>query len=101
VDISCYIDNIIGAGVDGDTATLLFVDQDGKLGTTPLPNTGNLPSGQALLGKVRELQTTVAGQAKAIAVLTAQLKEQAAQIRKVSAQLELSKPAAQVVSYKQ
>jgi len=101
VDDSCYIDNIIGAGVDGDTATLLFVDQDGKLGTTPLPNTGNLPSGQALLGKVRELQTTVAGQAKAIAVLTAQLKEQAAQIRKVSAQLELSKPAAQVVSYKQ
>jgi hypothetical protein len=101
VDDSCYIDNIIGAGVDAGTAALVFVDQDGKLGTTALPNTGNLPSGQALLEKVRELQTTVAQQAKAIDVLTAQLKEQAAQIQKVSAQLDLTKPAAQVVSYGQ
>jgi hypothetical protein len=31
----------------------------------------------------------------------ATVKEQAAQIQKVSAQLEVSKPAAQVVSYKQ
>jgi len=38
---------------------------------------------------------------KAIDVLTAQLKEQAAQIQKVSAQLEVSKLAAQVVSYEQ
>jgi hypothetical protein len=33
-------------------------------------------------------------------VLTAQLKEQAAQIQKVSAQLEVSKPAAKVVANK-
>jgi hypothetical protein len=33
-------------------------------------------------------------------VLTAQLKEQAAQIQKVSAQLEVSKPAPQVVTNK-
>ena len=63
----------------------MFVDRDGKLGTTALPNTGNLRSDQALLGKVRELQTTGARQTKAIDVLTAQLKEQAVQIRKVSA----------------
>jgi cell division protein FtsB len=66
-----------------------------------LPNTGNLPSTQALSGKVRELQSTVAQQAKTIDVLTAQVKEQAAQIQKVSAQLEVNKPAAQVVSYGQ
>jgi len=98
---SCYIGNIIGAGVDAGTATLVFVDQDGKLGTVALPNTGNLPSAQASSGKVHELETTVAQQAKAIEVLTAQLKEQAAQIQKVSAQLEVSKPAAQVVRYEQ
>jgi uncharacterized membrane protein len=34
-------------------------------------------------------------------LLTAQLKEQAAQIQKVSAQLEVNKPAQQVVSHKQ
>src|ERR1700757_1686185 len=43
VDNSCYIGNIIGAGVDAGTAALVFVDQDGKLGTTALPNTGVLP----------------------------------------------------------
>jgi hypothetical protein len=37
-------------------------------------------------------------QQKQINVLTAQLKEQAAQIQKVSAQLEASKPASQVVN---
>jgi hypothetical protein len=47
--------------------------------------------------KVGELQATVAQQQKGLEVLTAQLKEQAAQIQKVSAQLETSKPASQVV----
>jgi hypothetical protein len=44
-----------------------------------------------------ELKSTVAQQQKGMEVLTAQLKEQAAQIQKVSAQLEMSKPAAKVV----
>jgi uncharacterized coiled-coil protein SlyX len=47
--------------------------------------------------KVEELQATVAQQQKGMEVLTAQLKEQAAQIEKVSAQVEMSKPAPQVV----
>ena len=47
--------------------------------------------------KVEQLQATVAQQQKGMEVLTAQLKEQAAQIQKVSAQLEMSKPAAKVV----
>jgi hypothetical protein len=96
---SCYIGNISGAGVDAGTAAVVFVDQDGKLGTIALPNTGNLPSAQAFTGKVHELESTVAQQAKAIEVLTAQLKEQAAQIQRVSAQLEVRKPAAQVANY--
>ena len=46
---------------------------------------------------VEQLQATVAQQQKGMGVLTAQLKEQAAQIQKVSAQLEMSKQAAKVV----
>ena len=110
---SCYIGNIIGAGVDAGTAAPVFVDQDGKLGTVALPNSGALPSAQpqampqstkpdtVLNGKVEKLQATVVQQQKQIEVLTGQLKEQAAQIQKVSAQLEVRKPAAQVVSYGQ
>ena len=46
---------------------------------------------------ITELKSTVAQQQKGMEVLTAQLKEQATQIQKVSAQLEMSKPAAKVV----
>ena len=42
-------------------------------------------------------EAIVAQQQKGMEVLTAQLKEQAAQIQKVSAQLELRRPAAQTV----
>jgi hypothetical protein len=44
-----------------------------------------------------DYQATVAHQQKEIEFLTAQLKEQAAQIQKVSAHVEMSKPAAKVV----
>jgi Chaperone of endosialidase len=47
--------------------------------------------------KVKDLEATVAQQQKGMEVLTAQLKEQAGQIQKVSAQLEVKKPAAKVV----
>ncbi|MGB9474549.1 MAG: tail fiber domain-containing protein [Candidatus Udaeobacter sp.] len=50
--------------------------------------------------KVQSLETTVAQQQKGMEVLTAQLKEQAAQIQKVSVQLEVNKPAPQVVTNK-
>ena len=94
------------------------VDSHGKLGTMLVDANGNKVSISSLLGiqpqsvpqsvpkrqapatkdahqamlnrKVEALEATVAQ-------LTAQLKEQAAQIQKVSAQLEVSKPAPQVV----
>jgi Chaperone of endosialidase len=47
---------------------------------------------------IAALKSTVAQQQKGMEVLTAQLKEQAAQIQKVSAQIEVSKPAPQVVN---
>ena len=93
LDNSCYIGNIIGEGVDGGTAAFVFVDQDGKLGTSALPNTGTLPSAQALSGRVQELQAKVVQQQKQIEALTAGL-------QKVSAQLQVSKPSPQVVANK-
>jgi uncharacterized coiled-coil protein SlyX len=50
---------------------------------------------------IAELKSTVVQQQKGMELLTAQLKEQAAQIQKVSAQLEVSKPAPQVANYHQ
>ena len=47
---------------------------------------------------IADLKSTVALQHKEMQVLTAQLKEQVAQIQKVSAQLEASKSAPQVVN---
>jgi uncharacterized coiled-coil protein SlyX len=41
---------------------------------------------------VEKLETTVAQQRKGIEALTTQLKEQAAQIEKVSAQVQIRKP---------
>jgi len=103
VDDSCYIDNIVGGGVDAGTAVPVFVDQDGKLGTVALPNTGGLPGAQsqAMLNELRKEQKRVAELEGTVARLAATVKEQAAQIQKVSAQLEMNKPAAQVVSYGQ
>ena len=49
------------------------------------------------VGKVEKLEATVAQQQKQIEALTTQLKEQAAQIQKVSAQLEMAKPTTKVV----
>ena len=48
---------------------------------------------------VQKLEATVAQQQKEIQALTASLKKQASQIQKVSVQLEVSKPAPQMVTY--
>jgi uncharacterized coiled-coil protein SlyX len=49
---------------------------------------------------ITELKSTVAQQQKGMEVLTTQLKEQAAQIQKVSAKVEMTKPASQLVTNK-
>jgi uncharacterized coiled-coil protein SlyX len=78
----------------------VIVDDAGKLGTTAVDANGNTIEGlqpQAMLRKIEELQATVAQQRQRMEVLTARLEEQAAQVQKVSAQLEVNKPAAQTV----
>jgi septal ring factor EnvC (AmiA/AmiB activator) len=89
-----------------------MVDSDGRLGTVTSdgPNPGGFsPKGirpQAILDtakqtminlKVQNLQATVTLQQQQLETLTAQLKEHAAQIQKVNAQLERRKPATKVI----
>ena len=52
---------------------------------------------EQLKSTVAKQEAIIAQQQKGMEVLTAQLKDQAAQIQKVSARLEVSKPAPQVV----
>jgi hypothetical protein len=79
---------------------LIGVDKEGKPYTVAYHQINAMLLNEFLKEhkKVEELQVTVAQQQKGMEVLTAQLKEQAAQIQKVSAQLEASKPAPQVVN---
>jgi hypothetical protein len=107
-----FIGGIFGADVDVGTAVPVLIDAGGKLGTNAVAANGKArvrnPQGaqpQAMLNKsdhrkLQELQATVARQQKEMAMLTTQLKEQAAQIQKVSAQLEVSKPAPRTVANK-
>jgi hypothetical protein len=80
------------------------IDSDGRIGTELGPPTADhgdfdptapqsTQPDTKLNAKVEELQ-------KQVAALTAQLKEQAALIQKVSAQLEANKPAPKVVANK-
>jgi hypothetical protein len=98
---ACFIAGITGVPVSGDP---VVVDGNGKLGVAPA---GHPLSMNELLkehkkveeqqASIADLKATVAQQQKGMDVLTAQLKEQAAQIQKVSAQLQVSKAAPQTV----
>jgi hypothetical protein len=106
----CFIDNIFGAPVSAATAVVVMVDSDGRLGTVTAEGPGGVsakgikpqtipdPAKQAMLNlKVQNLRATVAQQQQQIEMLTTQLKENAAQIQKANAQLEMDKPTAKVV----
>ena len=81
---------------------LVFRDSNGDVQTVRFEQVGTMLLNEFLKEhkKVQDLEATVAQQQKGMEVLTAQLKEQAAQIQKVSAQLEVSKPVPQVVANK-
>ena len=53
---------------------------------------------ESAAGQQKDLQTTVARQQEQIERLTAALKEQSSQIQKVSAQLQVSKAAPQLIA---
>ena len=114
-DNVCYIGNIYGANVDNfaGVARMVLVDPDGRLGTVPCPAAGcpgkSSPKGiqpqaipdaarQTMLNlEVQSLEATISQQQDQIEILTAQIKEQIAQIQKVNARLEMKKPAAKTI----
>ncbi len=100
-NVACFIGGISGVAVSGDP---VVVDANGQLGVAP---TGSPLSANELLKQknlVQELKATTERQAAVIALqegqikaLTAGLKQQAEQIQKVSAQLEMVRPTPRVV----
>jgi hypothetical protein len=99
-DYDCFIAGIIGRAVDAGTAVPVFVDRNQKLGTVTVDANGNrVPfKPQAMLDQSLKQQKRIAELEGTVARLAAMVKEQAAQIQKVSAQLEASKPAPKVVA---
>ena len=88
-------------GVSGDT---VVVDANGQLGTAAagsplsLKEVRQRASGRAAIEGTTEKQAArIALQEKQIQTLTAALKQQAEQIQKVSAQLEMIRPTPRVV----
>jgi len=77
---------------------LVVWDRDGEIMAVHYEQINNMLLNEFIKEhkKVQGLEATVAQQQKGMEVLTAQLKGQAAQIEKVSAQLEMSKPGEKV-----
>jgi len=78
---------------DGEISTVRYEQVNAMLLNEFLKEHKNVEGQQATIA---ELKSMVAQQLKGMEVLTAQLKEQATQIQKVSAQLEVNKPATKV-----
>ena len=114
-DVACFIGGISGVEVSGDP---VVVEANGHLGVAPTASplsVNELLKQQHLVQElkaellkqqhlVQELKATTERQAAVIALqdgqiaaVTASIKQQAEQIQKVRAQLEVSKPASQVV----
>jgi hypothetical protein len=98
----CYIQGIFGATATGGLPVV--VNADGKLGTVPAGSPLSMNNLLKQQQTVAELKTTTEKQAAVIALqaaqintLTVALKDQATQIQKVSAQLEMIRPAPRVV----
>ena len=97
-----FIAGIFNRAVSAGTAVLVFVDNTGKVGTVLVDANGKtVPfKPQAMLDESLKQQKRIAELEGTVVRLAATVKEQSAQIQKVSAQLEVSKPAPQVVADK-
>jgi hypothetical protein len=98
---ACFIGGITGVPIDGDT---VVVDGNGQLGVPPAGSPLSMKEVLKERQVVQQLKATTEMQAARIALqenqiqtLTAALKQQAEQIQKVSAQLEMIRPTPRVV----
>jgi len=102
LDVACFVGGIFGATATGGLPVV--VNADGKLGTVPADSPISMSQVLKQRQIVQELKATTERQAAVIALqegqiksLTAGLKQQADQIQKVSAQLEMIRPTPRVV----
>ena len=101
-----FIGGIYGAAVNTGTALAVYVDTDGHLGTHLVNAPGKKLRGhspqpaqpQATRGEFQKQQKRITELENTVARLAATVKEQAAQIQKVSAQLDIQKPATKVAN---
>ena len=100
-NVACFIGGISGVGVSGDP---VVVDANGQLGTAAAGSPLSMKELTKQQHLVQALKATTERQAAVIALqdgqiraLTAGLKQQADQIQKVSAQLEMVRPTPRVV----
>lgn len=104
-----YIGGIFGASVNTGSALPVYVDTDGHLGTNLVNASGQkvrirAPKGaqpHATLNDFQKQQKRIAELENMVARLAATVKDQSAQIEKVSARLELQTPARRVVVNKE
>lgn len=107
--LATYIGGIYGAEVNTGTALPVYIDTDGHLGTSLVNGNATKPRARSPKGaqpqvKINEFQKQqkrIAELEATVARLVATVKDQAAQIEKVSARLELRKPVQRVVVNKQ
>ena len=99
-DVAKVNPDLVITDPDGKPATLRFLSIQAMLLNEFLKEHKKVQAQQSTIEQqqaaITELKSTVAQQQKGMEILTAQLKEQAAQIQKVSARLETSKPASKV-----
>ena len=100
-----YVGGIFGASVNVGTALPVYVDTDGHLGTSLVNASGQKlrirgsqgAQHQATLNEFQKQQKRIAELEATVSRLAATVKDQATQIEKVSARLELRKPVQRVV----
>ncbi|HEY7000328.1 MAG TPA: hypothetical protein VH330_01190 [Candidatus Udaeobacter sp.] len=101
-DFDCFIAGIFGREIDAGSATIVGIDANQKLGTVAVNANGSrVPfKPQAMLDESLKQQKRITELEGTVERLAAIVKEQAAQIQKVSAQIEMSKSAPRTVANK-
>ena len=103
-DVDKVNSNLVVRDKDGNINTVRYEQINAMLLNEFLKEHKKVEAQQAtidqLKSKAAKQEATIADLTQGMAVLTAQLKEQGAQIQKVSAQIEMTKPASRLVANK-
>jgi hypothetical protein len=103
-DVEKLAPNLVTRGSDGKVNSVRYDAVNAMLLNEFLKEHKKVETQEATIGQLKskaaKQETTIVELKKGMEILTAQLKEQAAQIQKVSAHIEMSRPAPRVVSHR-